>query len=160
AVARYNKGPFDLVPNGGGEHAIQPGKDAGSPFLEPVDDDVRVAVVGSELVTPPDEFRPQIPIAVNLAVVHEGVAAVFIEHRLMTTRDADDAQACHAHRRALFGALEDPFGVRTTVLQAQVHPGDQGRLVQRAKPETADDAAHQVWPPATASKGPSCLGRA
>ena len=87
------------IPDGDREHATQAGHAVRSLLLIEVQHGFRVAR-RAECMTPREEPRPQIAIVVDLAVEDDDFGPVFVENRLVTAAQVDNAEASHSESDA------------------------------------------------------------
>ena len=71
----------------------------------------------------PNQIRAQFLKVINLAVVDDPSRLIFVEERLMTARQVDDAEAAHAQTGAILD--EDAFVVRPTMNDHVAHATDR-----------------------------------
>ena len=120
-VARQHKPLARLVPDGQGEHPVEPADEIDPVFLVKMHQAFRV---GNGLVAMPFglELRPDLQLVVQLAVVRDPDRAVLVGHRLGAAGDVDDRQPAmpQGHRT---GAVES-IAVGPAMRQRGRHPLD------------------------------------
>src|SRR5208337_3007584 len=95
AVARQDQLALGLVVDGEGKHAAQFLDAVGAHFFVEMNDDFGIGV-GVEAVAAVFELRAKFGKVVDLAVVNDPGAAVFVENGLMASGKVDDGEAAHA----------------------------------------------------------------
>src|SRR5882757_1448391 len=136
-VPGQNKFALHLVINGQRKHAAQFLDAIRAQILVEMNDDFCIAS-GIEAMSAPFQLGTQLGKIVDLAVVDDPCAAIFVEHRLMSASEIDDAQAAHAQTGAVLD--EDAFIVGPTVDDLIAHVADQ-RLGDVAFPSCAYDSS-------------------
>ncbi|MCH7573439.1 MAG: hypothetical protein IH891_11055 [Planctomycetes bacterium] len=84
-------------------------------------DDLAVAV-GREAMAFPDQFLPQLPVVIDLAIADQGDRAVLIEQRLPAPLQIDDRQA-GVPQPALIDQMNITV-IRAAMLKCFYHPLD------------------------------------
>src|SRR5208282_1713026 len=109
AVAGEKEGLGLGVPKGEGEHAVEPVEAGGSPFLPRVHDRLGVAS-GAEAVAARAQLAAERLEIVDLAVEHDGDAAVLVVERLRAARDIDDGEPAMAEAQARLEVIAGAVG--------------------------------------------------
>src|SRR5258708_8518674 len=122
AVAGQDQFAFGLVVDGEGEHATQFLDAVGSHFFVEMNNDFGVAV-GAEAMATAFELGANVEEVVDLAVVNDPGAAVFIEDWLVAAGEVDDAEAAHAETSAV-GNIKSP-SVGAAVHDLVAHVGHE-----------------------------------
>src|SRR5262249_3783803 len=129
------------VPQREGEHSAKAIHALFAPSLPGVDDDFGVAA-RAEMVTQREKLRDQLLVVVNLPVVDDHHAAVFVEHRLLAGRKIDDREPTMTEPEARLDV--QPALVGAAVMLRLVHARQQipAHFPPLTRIEDADDAAH------------------
>jgi hypothetical protein len=143
AVAHERQRSLELVPDGEGEHAVEPVQARGAPFLPRPQHDLGVAARAEGLAACVELAR-QLAEVVELAVVDEHVTAVLARHRLVT-------RVGHVEdREAVVGEADGTADVGAAVVRAAMGDRDGHRVdlalrhALAAQVEDARDPAHQA----------------
>ena len=147
SVAREEQLLLPLVPQREREHAAEALDAVRAPRLPGVNDDLRVAP-GAEHVSERLQFRDQLLVVVDLAVVDNDDRVVLVVERLLARRDIDDRKASMAKsdaRRDMQAAF-----VGSTVMLALVHAHERRTvdLATATQVNDAGDSAHLSARPA------------
>src|SRR5262249_2198616 len=134
------------VPQGEGEHATQVGDAGVTPLLPPMNNDLGVRG-GPEVVTALLELGPERVKVVDLSVEDDHLAAIFIEDRLITRGQIDDAETSMPKGRSV--TPEEPIRIGTAVPQGGGQALDQGAInrVSRICVDHAVDPTHDSGSP-------------
>ena len=97
AIARQHEALLPDVPDGEGEHAPQVIDAAWAVVLVQMNDGLGVAL-GAEPMAVSHQLAMQFLVVVDLAVEDDPHGPVFVEHRLLSAFEIDDAEAPHAER--------------------------------------------------------------
>ena len=93
AIPRAKQPPAHPIPNGEGEHPVEPGETILSPVAVGLQQDFRVGP-RLERVAERLELRPQLEMVVDLTIEHDPLSGIARHHRLQTTvGEIDDGQA-------------------------------------------------------------------
>lgn len=142
-VARGKKGPGVLVPNGEGEHAAEPGQARGPELFVGVEDGLGIAV-GLVSVTGAFEFRAEVGMVEDLAVVGNPQATIFIGHGLLAGGEVDDAETAMAEVQTII--REEPKFIGSPVRDLGSHPfQDRASSGSAGASKKAYYAAHNCW---------------
>ena len=121
SVARQQQTPAARVIDRESKHAAQLLNTIASHLLVEMDDHFCVAV-SVENVTAAFEIRTKLGEVVNFSVVDDTDGFVFVENRLVTSGEVDDAQPPHAQARAVL--YENAFVIGSAMNNALTHPMD------------------------------------
>ncbi len=113
----------------------------GTMILIEVQNGLRIAA-RLQLMSTRKQPGPEVAVIVDLPVEHDHLRAIFVENRLPTARQVNDAEAAHPETHA--PPEEHPFVVRAAVPDGVAHlanrvPADRTVAVAMGD---ADDAAH------------------
>src|SRR5215469_7833054 len=137
-VTSYQQFPPTLVIEGEGEHAAQLLDACRSQLLVEMDDDLGVAS-GRKAVAAGFKARTELRKVIDLAVKYNPYRAVFIENRLVPSRDINNAQAPHPETGILFD--ENTFIVRSAMHDGLAHAMNRGRS-DRLRPVRVDNSCN------------------
>src|SRR5436190_20903306 len=112
-----------LVPNRKRKHSTQVLNTGRAVFLVQVQYRFRVAVSLIDVTACFQAFA-KIRVIIDFAVVRNVKGAVFVRHRLMTTRDVDDAETAMAQTDRAVD--ENAFVIRTAMRNDIAHTGKHG----------------------------------
>jgi hypothetical protein len=146
-----------LVPQGEGEHSVQP-SDKRIPDLL-VETEYYLAIgVTPEHVASLQELLAQLGGVVDFAVANEDKIPVARLQRLMAAFDVDDRQTASAERAVSVDGM--PFAIRTAMMLNARHPS-QVAAIGPAAVEVDDpiDTAHGRFLPLAPDDSPSSFGR-
>jgi hypothetical protein len=134
-----------VVPDGEGEHAVQPVQAPGAPSIVGVKDHLRVGS-GLEGVARPLELRAKLPMVVDLAVEHDPCGAGGVGDGLVAPFGVDDGQPLAGHPRR--APTEDSCRVGPAMGQRGVHRLQEPllHLAIRLEVEDAGDPTHADRP--------------
>ena len=117
------------IPDGDGEHAIEPRQKAQSFAFIQSQQDLGVAVIGVEAHALALRLSAQFHMVENLAVLHQGDSPVVADEGLVTTGEVDDGEPSVADRQAR--SAKCAAVIRPAMDEAGVHRGE-GLLAQVA----------------------------
>src|SRR6266540_4218574 len=146
AIAAQKQPPARPVPNGEGEHAVEPLNQIVTPLLVGVSKDLGVGAA-FEAVAVANQLLAKLRKVVQFAVQDDLDRPILVAKRLVPASDVDDAQTTRAESDVRRG--EQPIVVRASMDHSGAH-GQNGRAIARPA-VTADNARDATHAEAAAS---------
>src|SRR5258706_604671 len=149
AIAREEQGPPVAVPQREGKHAAEARYAGCAPLLPAVHDDLGIAA-RSEGVSTGGKLLHELLEIVDLAVEHDGHAAVLVVERLLSRREVDDGEAPVSQRQTRLQVHAARVGA--AMKQGRIHALDQAAIDRTLvlAVEYPRDAAHDTSAPCAA----------